>query len=107
MRGGEFPFEHPDVFTWRHEQVPIEPLEFTVDALDAHYRLDFLDRPRMTLGSKSTPILSVQFLERKETIVERIREMRRRAARFSAADAAIVEDDHAASRVHESIGRRE
>src|SRR5687767_9872610 len=96
-------FQYLHIITRRNEQVPAEAFKFTVDAFvpdDGFYRVD---RFGMTVGGQSCTLSPVQSLDFRISIVERIHQMRGRAACFAASDLTIVKNDYRLSRYSKKV----
>jgi hypothetical protein len=77
----------------RRKQVAVHPREVTGDRLLATDLLDQVDGRPVTLGRQPRAFGAVQPLQHGVPVVQRVRQMRRRATGFATADGPVIDDD--------------
>jgi hypothetical protein len=89
------------------EQEPVESLEVAVDVFLDRRLLDAVDGGGMAFSHDARAVQAVMALDFHVAIVDRVREVRRRALRHSAADLAVVDDDDGATLTRERVRGRQ
>jgi hypothetical protein len=77
------------------EEIAIQANEIAVDVLALHRRLDEVDRRAVALRGDAAGVHATRLLQRREAIVERVRQMRRRPTGLAAPHLLLVEHDDA------------
>jgi hypothetical protein len=105
MRGFQFPFENIGRTIGRQHEISVYSLEFTVDLFFSRNRFDTVDSHRVTLRTEARPVLSMQALDFKVPVVDRIAEVRRGAGGFAASHQAVIQHHNEFSFPRQAVSR--
>ena len=104
VRGAKLLAQQVGRLAWRGKQIPVEPLEIARDRLRGDDGLETIDGRGVTLRGQPRAVDAVNPRDVHVQIVDRVRQVRRRAAALAAADRAVIEHEHAAAFEREMIG---
>src|SRR5438105_3331601 len=105
MRGLELLVDVAGVVRMSGKEVSLEPSEIAIDVLLFDDELDPVNGGRVTLDDHASGVLAVHLLEHEDSIIHRVRQVRRRPPGFATADWPVVDNDNMLAGLREQIRR--